>query len=296
MTFIFFFPISSRSYVCRYINAIIFGTYGTVSRYLTSKFPAYHSPSTRVSASSQASLSFTPAVLHSGSNAMLATAQVKVPSAPSITDVSMPVAFASGALAGLTSSVANTPVELLKCRAQIELTHGANTADEINPWRCARNIVRNHGLLGLFTGFRANLIRDGPAYGLYFLTYERMCQLWGVSDHVSTKGINYENLLKINVAGGVAGVVGWLPTQPFDLIKARLQTQSLSNPVYSGVIDCWRKIVAQEGIKGLFRGLIPALMQAAPVSAVTFLTYELTVIMLTPQESRDLSPPAAHIR
>lgn len=52
--------------------------------------------------------------------------------------------------------------------------------------------------------------------------------------------------------GGIAVVaVG----HPFDTVKVRLQTQSISNPVYSGAIDCLKKTLKWEGIQGLYKGV-----------------------------------------
>ena len=45
--------------------------------------------------------------------------------------------------------------------------------------------------------------------------------------------------------------------QPFEIIKVRLQTQSLANPQYSGIVDCLTKIVKTEGPLALYKGTSP---------------------------------------
>lgn len=40
-----------------------------------------------------------------------------------------------------------------------------------------------------------------------------------------------------------------------DTIKVRLQTQSSTKPIYSGVIDCFKKTLQWEGIGGLYKGM-----------------------------------------
>jgi solute carrier family 25 carnitine/acylcarnitine transporter 20/29 len=45
-------------------------------------------------------------------------------------------------------------------------------------------------------------------------------------------------------AGVCSGWAQVMIMQPFDIIKIRLQTQSLANPIYSGVADCLKKIVS----------------------------------------------------
>eukprot|EP00042_Codosiga_hollandica_P025858 m.118356 g.118356 ORF g.118356 m.118356 type:complete len:308 (+) comp52011_c0_seq1:208-1131(+) len=214
---------------------------------------------------------------------------------PKAVQPSLPVVFASGVVAGAVCSLIIGPVELLKCRAQIALEGSA--LKETNPLHCARAIVAARGLSGLFIGTRATIMRDAPGFGFYFLTYEFLCKCFGIQDSVPASAVSFEALAKINVAGGIAGVLAWLPTHPLDLIKARIQTQSLTKPLYRGVWDCGRQMHAQEGVRGLFRGLAPTLVQAGPVAAVTFLVYELTLLAFIPANTpAAIIPPAPHIR
>ena len=53
---------------------------------------------------------------------------------------------------------------------------------ELNPISCARHIIATKGPRGLFLGLGANVIRDTPSFGIFFLTYELLCQAWGVRD------------------------------------------------------------------------------------------------------------------
>lgn len=43
---------------------------------------------------------------------------------------------------------------------------------------------------------------------------------------------------------------------------------------YSGIIDCFVLIWRHEGLGGLYKGLAPALVKAAPNTAITFLVYD----------------------
>lgn len=43
-------------------------------------------------------------------------------------------------------------------------------------------------------------------------------------------------------------------TQPFEIIKVRLQTQSKEAPAYKGIVDCLTKIVKNEGPLALYKG------------------------------------------
>ena len=53
------------------------------------------------------------------------------------------------------------------------------------------------------------------------------------------------------VASGVAQV---FVMQPFEIIKIRLANQSLKNPEYNGILDCFKKIKHTDGVKGFYKG------------------------------------------
>eukprot|EP01099_Mayorella_cantabrigiensis_P003967 TRINITY_DN2977_c0_g1_i1.p1 TRINITY_DN2977_c0_g1~~TRINITY_DN2977_c0_g1_i1.p1 ORF type:complete len:211 (+),score=44.30 TRINITY_DN2977_c0_g1_i1:46-678(+) len=59
--------------------------------------------------------------------------------------------------------------------------------------------------------------------------------------------------------GGISGVVGASCVYPLDMIKTRLQNQKTvigtNTRMYNGIIDCFSKIVKNEGVIGLYRGL-----------------------------------------
>ena len=80
------------------------------------------------------------------------------------------------------------------------------------------------------------------------------------------------------LCGGFAGITAISVTYPTDLVKRRLQLQSFDNlnvPKYSGVIDCFKNIINNEGVIGLYRGLYANYMKTFPSIAVQFWALEL---------------------
>jgi solute carrier family 25 carnitine/acylcarnitine transporter 20/29 len=134
-----------------------------------------------------------------------------------------------------------------------------------------RAIVKTSGVRGLFTGFFITALRDVPGYGVYFATYEAIRRHWIGLDAPMNAG----TMSKLCVAGAMAGVVGWLPPlYQFDMIKSRMQTQSLDKPIYRSSVDCFQQIIQKEGTRAMFRGMGSAMLRAIPVNAVTFAVYE----------------------
>ncbi|KAK1150540.1 mitochondrial carnitine/acylcarnitine carrier protein-like [Acipenser oxyrinchus oxyrinchus] len=80
-------------------------------------------------------------------------------------------------------------------------------------------------------------------------------------------------------AGGVGGVCLILAGHPLDTIKVRLQIQPKAAPsqavLYSGTIDCFRKTVAREGLRGLYKGMGAPLAGVTPMTAISFFGFGL---------------------
>ncbi|XP_058840127.1 mitochondrial basic amino acids transporter [Topomyia yanbarensis] len=70
-----------------------------------------------------------------------------------------------------------------------------------------------------------------------------------------------------------AGCAGVLVGYPFDTVKVHLQTQDYRNPLYKGTLDCFRKIIAKETVRGLYRGMSSPMAGVAVVNAIVFGVY-----------------------
>lgn len=77
------------------------------------------------------------------------------------------------------------------------------------------------------------------------------------------------------IAGGVAGASTAVFVCPLDVLKTRMQVQSLTagGPRYN-IRGGLSHILKEEGIKGLYRGLSPTLLALLPNWAVYFTVYE----------------------
>eukprot|EP00121_Abeoforma_whisleri_P013001 Awhi_evm1s12002 len=73
------------------------------------------------------------------------------------------------------------------------------------------------------------------------------------------------------IAGGIGGGAGVFVGHPLDTVRVRLQNDTIKR--YSGTLDCLRKTMSEESVRGLFRGLAPPLIGATAVNACLFFTY-----------------------
>ena len=75
----------------------------------------------------------------------------------------------------------------------------------------------------------------------------------------------------------MAGMCLVVAGHPFDLIKTRLQTMVVKpgqTPPYTGALDAFRKTLAQEGVKGLYKGVTAPLMGVPGIFALCFWAFE----------------------
>jgi solute carrier family 25 (mitochondrial aspartate/glutamate transporter), member 12/13 len=71
--------------------------------------------------------------------------------------------------------------------------------------------------------------------------------------------------------GAIAGAFGAFVVYPIDLVKTRMQNQRSSRvgeKLYTNSIDCARKVLRNEGFRGLYSGVLPQLVGVAPEKAI----------------------------
>ena len=67
--------------------------------------------------------------------------------------------------------------------------------------------------------------------------------------------------------GSIAGCIGATAVYPIDLVKTRMQAQK-HKALYDNSLDCFKKILRKEGLKGLYSGLAAQLVGVAPEKAI----------------------------
>lgn len=92
------------------------------------------------------------------------------------------------------------------------------------------------------------------------------------------KDTNVQSLGVNMFAGASSGVLGAAAGSPFFLVKTRLQSFSPFLPVgtqhhYRGAGHALRQIYSQEGVRGLYRGVVPAMVRTGFGSSVQLPTY-----------------------
>ena len=145
----------------------------------------------------------------------------------------------------------------------------AKTVDGV-PHRSAMWIVKNLGLVGLYKGASACLLRDVPFSGIYFVTYNHLKRdLFGEGP---TKKLGIAQLL---TAGAIAGMPAAYLTTPCDVIKTRLQVEARKGETkYTSLRHCARTVYAEEGFRAFFKGGPARVLRSSPQFGFTLAAYE----------------------
>lgn len=174
--------------------------------------------------------------------------------------------WVAGGIAGTAVAFVEGPVDFFKCQLQVR---GDQYKGFVN---CVSTIVRERGVLAAYQGIGPTLIRNciGNAfwYGMYDLVREMQLHEGQAKSSLAT--------YQVMIAGSAAGIGYWVSTYPVDVIKSTVQGDhpDVSKRRYKGMMDAGRQIVAEHGVKGLFRGFTPCLTRAVPANAATFVAYE----------------------
>ncbi|KAJ2835822.1 mitochondrial aspartate-glutamate transporter agc1 [Coemansia erecta] len=199
----------------------------------------------------------------------------------------------AGAMAGASQVVFTNPLEIVKIRLQIqgEMLKEAVGSTKAISRSGAITIIKELGLVGLYKGASACLLRDVPFSAIYFTCYSHL------KKDVFREGERQLGMLDLLLAGAIAGMPAAYLTTPADVIKTRLQVVAKQGEtVYTGLTDAARKIYKEEGFKAFFKGGPARIFRSSPQFGATLMCYELFHRMVPfPGESHELPQErAAH--
>jgi len=185
---------------------------------------------------------------------------------------SLQVILIAGGFAGASSAFLLTPIDLVKTKLQIQYANESTSKMYQGPLDCAKKIVQQHGVQGLFRGIWPTTIREGIGNAFWFGGYEFSKQMFTPKD----KQINP---LLIPMCGSLGGLWYWIAAFPVDTVKTRMQAQQGAG-AYAGMIDCVKGMLKEGGPKIFYRGFSTAIARSAPVSATIFSAYEFAMKLL----------------
>lgn len=189
-----------------------------------------------------------------------------------------------------------------------------NKSNYNGPWDCTKKVIRQGGPQALFRGLLPTVLRDTPSFAAYFWVYEYIKRNFFRSpdpDVTSDLGVMVAGARPFYAAhsvfrllasllssfamfdlrqGSAAGVAAWALCYPVDLVKSRMQMDSVVSPKYSGMVDCAKKSFEEGGVRLFFKGIMPTIARAIVVNGPIFYVYEFSLAALdkiNPEEDDD---------
>ena len=220
----------------------------------------------------------------------------------------LPTLALCGAASGAFASFILTPIELIKCKMQVQAIdrrssssqsttpfhtstntqngvaslhkipsaslHTTSTAAAIKPGPVAliSEVIRVYGVRGLWLGQTGTFLRETGGSAAWFGSYEYISRTFrrlGGNKDKNTAG-------EMMLSGAAAGVSYNFILFPADTIKSRMQTEAVGvkGEKVKGFATVGKELYTAGGLRALYRGCGITVARSAPASAIIFLTYE----------------------
>ncbi|XP_024398225.1 nicotinamide adenine dinucleotide transporter 1, chloroplastic [Physcomitrium patens] len=194
------------------------------------------------------------------------------------------ITAAAGAGAGMLAATFVCPLDVVKTRLQVNRM-GYENINGMMVLGHLGTIFKKEGVKGLYCGFSSTMVALLVNWAVYFTVYEQLKGMLQAREArknggVVGKGGAYAHPPKLSVGANMlasagAGATTILVTNPLWVVKTRIQTQSLRPDLipYKGVASALHRIFREEGARGLYSGVVPALAGISHV-AIQFPLFE----------------------
>ncbi|KAI9360003.1 mitochondrial carrier domain-containing protein [Zopfochytrium polystomum] len=194
----------------------------------------------------------------------------------------------AGFIAGAVSTGILHPLDLIKTRFQVDESNRRGAYGFRGTIIGLQTIFLQEGTRGMYRGISANLAGSTLSWGLYFWWYSIMKDgMLSLSSPTATAPTTSSasappptsQPVRLSpghhlVASAAAGALTSLFTNPFWLVKTRMCAERNSDPnAYRSLWDGLRRTYQGEGVRGLYKGLVPALFGVSH-GALQFMAYE----------------------
>ncbi|OQR72707.1 hypothetical protein BIW11_01253 [Tropilaelaps mercedesae] len=182
--------------------------------------------------------------------------------------------LASGGAAGATSLCFVYPLDFARTRLGADIGKASGDREFTGLIDCLKKIGKSDGIIGLYRGFNVSvqgIIIYRAAYFGFFDTAKGMLPdpknthiiiSWAIAQTVTT----------------VSGIISY----PFDTVRRRMMMQSGRKGgeiMYKNTIDCWIKIVKQEGSGAFFKGAFSNVLRGTGGALVLVLYDEIKAFL-----------------
>jgi solute carrier family 25 phosphate transporter 23/24/25/41 len=133
-----------------------------------------------------------------------------------------------------------------------------------------KQIVERGGVGGLYRGLSATVASDVWGIGVGFFLYDTVNaafkQTFGRAPRAHEKGM----------VGGTCACLSMSLAMPLEVVMTRMRVQGLPGypVVYKSALDCLRTVAREEGVRALWRGIVPAYLKVFPMIFTSYFVFE----------------------
>jgi len=171
----------------------------------------------------------------------------------------------AGGLAGCLEVTVMYPTEYVKTQLQLQTKGNKLYTGMLD---CGLKTVKQHGVGGLYRGLTSLLIGTAPKASLRFTAFSQISKLLqDEKGKTSAFGTWF--------AGAMAGLIeATLVVTPVETMKTKLiADQNRATQKYRGLIHGITVVVKEEGIAGVYRGLLPTIAKQMGNQSIRFSVY-----------------------
>jgi len=177
---------------------------------------------------------------------------------------SLAAKLTSGGLAGAAANTICYPFDFARTRLASDLKKGGGQFKGIGD--CIATTVRAQGITGLYTGWSVTVagafVYRAGQLGLFK-------QIQDLNPYKHDKGTIGAVSAFVSVTAARTAIMPF--NYPFDTVRRRMMLQSekpVSELLYKGSVDCFTKVLAKEGLRGMYKGMVPELFRGVGGSLV----------------------------
>lgn len=180
-------------------------------------------------------------------------------------------------VAGVVGLCAMYPVESVKTIIQLRSEAGGTTST----LGVFKERIQVEGLGSLYKGLPAAVIRQ------FFFASIRVGLFFNVADHIKNKQKKDTlTLMESTVSSLGAAAIGITTVMPFDVIFVRFQAENAlpadKRRGYTGMANAMSRIIKEEGVATLWRGLLPAVARSMALNFGMLVPYDKCKGVLAP--------------
>lgn len=200
--------------------------------------------------------------------------------------------FLAGAMAGICAVSACYPLDLVKTR----LTTQFEGAEYYSGIRDAfRKIYKHEGFMGFYSGIGPTLLVAVPNFAISYSVYGTLKEytldddlFYNLRKVDAESGDIKSGFLLTVLCGACSGCFATIITFPMDTIRRRMQIQNLHVDLEHRLTSRQQlmRLVKDEGLGSLYRGLKPELLKVIPMVSTMFLVYESSKDLLNVEHNR----------